>query len=186
MISAILSFFGKDKPGIIAGVTEILFKSGINLEDVSMTVLEDQLAMMMIVSGKKIQPGALEQSLNKHLRGCGIKLSMSCKIIRSKRSLLPKHQRQTAPYLIHVIGKDQTGIVYRFSQEMAEEKLNITDMNCKILGSGKKSLYALAMEIDVPAKKQNVRIKRLGQKLRQLAKKIGLEVTLKPLDVVSA
>ena len=45
----LLTISGKDKPGIIAKVTGILFARGCNLEDVSMTLLEGQFAMMMTV-----------------------------------------------------------------------------------------------------------------------------------------
>ena len=52
---AILTVLGKDRPGIIAGVTEALFRAGCNLEDISMTVLEGEFAMMM---GVCLAPGA--------------------------------------------------------------------------------------------------------------------------------
>lgn len=186
MISAIFSFFGKDKQGIIAGVTEILFKNKINLEDVSMTILEDQLAMMMIVSANQMSCKELELSLSKHFKRLGINLQITSQIIRPTRSSKPKHGAQTSPYLLHVMGKDQTGIVYRFSREIAAQGLNITDMNCKILGFGTKTLYALAMELDVPFKNQKTRIKQLSKKLEQISAQLGLEISLKPLDLISA
>ncbi|HSO20332.1 MAG TPA: ACT domain-containing protein [Desulfosarcina sp.] len=34
----IMTAFGKDRPGIVADVTEILFENGRNLEDTSMTL----------------------------------------------------------------------------------------------------------------------------------------------------
>ena len=44
-----LTVIGKDRPGIIAQVSGILYRGGCNLEDMSMTRLEQQLAMMIIV-----------------------------------------------------------------------------------------------------------------------------------------
>ncbi len=35
MAQAVVSVTGRDKPGIIAGITGILSKAGVNLEDVS-------------------------------------------------------------------------------------------------------------------------------------------------------
>ena len=45
----LITVSGKDKPGIIAKVTGLLYARGCNLEDVSMTLLEGQFAMMMTV-----------------------------------------------------------------------------------------------------------------------------------------
>jgi len=49
MKKLILTISGKDRPGIIAKVSGLLFRKGCNLEDISMTLLEGQFAMMMTV-----------------------------------------------------------------------------------------------------------------------------------------
>ena len=49
MAQSVMTVTGKDKPGIIARVTGVLFEAGANLEDVSMTILEGELAMILIV-----------------------------------------------------------------------------------------------------------------------------------------
>ena len=40
---------GADRPGIVAGVTKVLFDQGCNLEDTSMTILRGHFAMMLVV-----------------------------------------------------------------------------------------------------------------------------------------
>ena len=47
MKKILITISGKDKPGIIAKVSGVLFARGCNLEDISMTLLEGQFAMMM-------------------------------------------------------------------------------------------------------------------------------------------
>ena len=64
---AIVSVIGKDKLGIIAKVSGHLFELGINIEDISQTILKDYLTMMMLVdtSGCKIAFNDISKSLEK-------------------------------------------------------------------------------------------------------------------------
>ncbi|MBR5507859.1 MAG: ACT domain-containing protein [Clostridia bacterium] len=49
MKKAIITVIGKDKVGIIYGVTKILSENKINILDISQTILGDMFTMMMIV-----------------------------------------------------------------------------------------------------------------------------------------
>lgn len=49
MKKAIITVIGKDKVGIIYGVTKILSENNINILDISQTILQDMFTMMMIV-----------------------------------------------------------------------------------------------------------------------------------------
>ncbi len=49
MKKAIITVVGKDKVGIIYGVSKILSESNINILDISQTILQDMFTMMMIV-----------------------------------------------------------------------------------------------------------------------------------------
>ena len=46
---AIISVFGKDRPGIIAGLSAVLYRHGSNILDISQTILQDFFTMIMIV-----------------------------------------------------------------------------------------------------------------------------------------
>ncbi len=49
MKKAIISVIGKDKVGIIYGVTKILSENNVNVLDISQTIMQDMFTMMMIV-----------------------------------------------------------------------------------------------------------------------------------------
>ncbi|MBR2404293.1 MAG: ACT domain-containing protein [Clostridia bacterium] len=49
MKKAIITVIGKDKVGIIYGVTKILADNNINVLDISQTIMQDMFTMMMIV-----------------------------------------------------------------------------------------------------------------------------------------
>ena len=46
---AVVTVTGKDKKGIIAKVSSFLAERGVNVEDISQTILQDYLAMIMLV-----------------------------------------------------------------------------------------------------------------------------------------
>lgn len=48
-MKAILTVVGKDKVGIIAGVSQKLAELNINILDVSQTIMEDYFTMMMML-----------------------------------------------------------------------------------------------------------------------------------------
>ena len=54
---AVVTVTGKDKKGIIAKVSTFLSERGVNIEDISQTILQDYFAMIMLVdtSGAKAE-----------------------------------------------------------------------------------------------------------------------------------
>ena len=51
-MKAIVSVIGKDKVGIIAKVSTLLAELGVNILDISQTILDDYFTMLMVVSIK--------------------------------------------------------------------------------------------------------------------------------------
>lgn len=47
---AIVSVIGKDCKGIIAGVSHVLYEEGINIEDISQTLMQEYFTMIMMVA----------------------------------------------------------------------------------------------------------------------------------------
>lgn len=177
---SLLSVTGKDQPGIIAKVTGILYDFGVNLEDISMTILEGEFAMMLIVEipakqnfakfDEKIQAAAKSWKLHLHWRPL-------------KRSLRrgQQHFETCTPYMLNVIGPDRTGIVYHISRLLAAHRINITDLNSRIIGKGQKAVYASNFEIDLPRK---VSVPQMENKLRNLAKDLKVDLSLQPVQAI--
>ena len=49
-MKCILTVIGKDKPGIIAKVSNLLASHDVNIEDISQTVLQNNFTMIMLVN----------------------------------------------------------------------------------------------------------------------------------------
>ncbi len=176
-ISSVLTVLGNDKPGIIAGVTKALFREGCNLEDISMTVLEGELAMIMVVSLDQKARGRLEKIFSDLCKKQG--LDFFWKDLKKKKAGGPTHPQGSKTFLISAIGRDRTGIVYKISQVLARFRINITDLNSKILGKGTKSLYAMVLEADVPA---GFKISKLEKAFKQLARFLKIEINVRPFE----
>ena len=54
-MKAIIPVVGKDKAGIVAGVSAKIAEFGLNIDDISQTVLDDFFTMMAVVSSDEKQ-----------------------------------------------------------------------------------------------------------------------------------
>lgn len=72
----IVSVIGRDRTGIIAGVTTVLAQSGANILDISQSVMEDFFVMIMMVdiSGTGISLAELKQRLHDKGEEMGLRI----------------------------------------------------------------------------------------------------------------
>lgn len=77
-MKAIISVVGSDKVGIIARVSNFLADRGINIDDISQTVLEGNFVMMMMVnlSTSSKQVGPLKAELETLGDQLGVSIAM--------------------------------------------------------------------------------------------------------------
>jgi ACT domain-containing protein len=64
-MKAIVTVVGKDKKGIIAKVSGALFENGVNIADISQTIMQDMFTMIMMVEfdNEKVSVQDIEKSL---------------------------------------------------------------------------------------------------------------------------
>ena len=75
---AVVTVTGKDKKGIIAEVSAFLAQRGVNVEDISQTILQDYFAMIMLVDVSDIKTELSE--LAKKCEEMGKKIGMSIRL----------------------------------------------------------------------------------------------------------
>lgn len=74
-MKAIVSVIGKDKSGIIAKVSSALAENGVNIEDISQTIVQGNFTMIMLCDlGNKISVAALSDVLDKTGNEAGVKI----------------------------------------------------------------------------------------------------------------
>ena len=66
-MKAVITVVGKDKKGIIAKVSGLLFETNVNILDISQTIMQDMFTMVMLVdiSASTVSFEQLNDSLNK-------------------------------------------------------------------------------------------------------------------------
>ena len=52
-MKAVITVIGKDKTGIIYKVSKILYELGVNIDDISQTVMQSYFTMLMLVSAQE-------------------------------------------------------------------------------------------------------------------------------------
>ena len=72
-MKAIVSVIGKDKSGIIAKVSAALAENGVNIEDISQTIVQGNFTMIMVCElGDRISVAALAGVLDKTGKETGV------------------------------------------------------------------------------------------------------------------
>jgi glycine cleavage system transcriptional repressor len=172
----IVTALGKDRPGIVAGVTKVLYQLGCNLEDSAMTRLEGEFAIMLIFSSPTRQT---EEKLRKAFEPLerSLKLAVHLKPLSRLESSAPGKRGRT--YLISVYGGDRPGIVFHVSEALARAGINITDVHTHRSAGKAPSLYLMLLEVEIPS---NRSISTLEQQLKRTAKRLGVEVSLRPAE----
>ena len=70
----VISVFGVDHPGIVAGVSQILADAGCSIADINQTVVQGEFAMVIIANASRSQASATE--LKERFRAEGEKLGV--------------------------------------------------------------------------------------------------------------
>lgn len=175
---AAISVLGKDKPGIVAAVTKILYETGCNIEDSSMTMLSNEFAMILLVAmPAKLSPKKLAVKFST-LK----KLGLSVSLRPLKTSEQAKACLNGLPHMISVYGADKPGIVYKVSKYLASKKINITDVQTSISSIGGKNTYIMFLEFDIPEK---AALEEINIELMKVADTLGVSVSINPVDTPS-
>ncbi len=75
---AVVTVTGKDKKGIIAKVSSFLAEKGVNVEDISQTILQEYFAMIMLVDISEMTVELSE--LSKECEQLGKEIGMSIRL----------------------------------------------------------------------------------------------------------
>ena len=141
-----LTIVGRDRPGIVSQVTEILFKQGCNLADSSCSILGGQFAMILILGHPEF--------IDRESFGEAFKPLEDADLTVALRVLKPGGEIRSHITgdlcMISVYGSDKPGIVYRVANVLGEKKVNITDLNTKLVGTEDRPVYVLVIEAALP------------------------------------
>jgi len=169
-----VSVVGKDRPGIVAAITGGLFNLGCNIADSSCTMLGGEFAMILIISLKKPFSKA---RLVEELKPVCDKIGMSLGVRTLHSDEIVRHEAVGEICMISVYGADQPGIVYRVSKELAARRINITDLNTRLIGTTEEPVYVLMLEVALPEGETPEGVEHILEALKnELSVEIGVRV----------
>ncbi len=172
MANYIITVISEDKPGIIAGISSVLYKNDMNMEDGSSTILAGEFSTILVVSGN-ISADALSKAFDNVSRR--LDLSVTIHAIDGKK--MKKSAQERA--IITVYAADKVGILYKVSTPLAENGINITDLDTRVVGSKEKPVYIASMEVEIPDK---LSFDELVQIMDGVKEKEDLNITVKTLN----
>jgi glycine cleavage system transcriptional repressor len=173
----VLDVMSDDHPGIVAAVSNAVESLGGNIDSCSQTVLGGYFTLIMIVS----LPEAIEaDELAQRVRGAeslGSAYQVMARVAQPAQSFLPEEKLDR--FVITAFGKDQPGIVRRFSQYLAGKDINIVDLYGDRTGED----FVLVGQLEVP---QRWDIRMLQADLEQMGDELGFTVKLQHENVFVA
>lgn len=174
-----VSIISKDRPGIVADTTEVLYRLGCNIEDSSCTMLGGDFAIILIVSHEK---PFLKSRLSEEFRTLQERtgLVVHLRTLHEEELSPPKDEGELC--LISVYGSDQPGIVYRVTRALADCKVNITDLNTRLIGTKEEPVYVLMLEVILPA---GMTVDSTAKILEPLSNELNIEIGVRAITPVS-
>ncbi|MFI6261240.1 glycine cleavage system protein R [Micromonospora sp. NPDC051006] len=161
-----ITVIGRDRPGIVADVAEVLARLGANLTDSTMTRLRGHFAMTLICVG----PAAAD------VEAALAPLAADGQLLATVRAVTPDGEVAPGgePYVVAVHGADRMGIVAAMTRVLTDAGGNVTDLSTRLVGS----LYVVLAEVDLPPGT----VDTLTGQLDRAAAELGVEVTIRPAD----
>ncbi len=172
----ILSAVGRDRPGIVADLSQLIFDCEANLEDSRMTILGNEFAAIVLCSGDGPD---LERRLGEGAR----RLEWENRLTVFLRPL-EGEPRPAVPapgtklFRVYAEGVDRAGIVARVCRALADLKVNITELTSDAVPSPSgAALYRMTIEAEVP---DPVSPEELARSLDEVGQAIDVDVRVEP------
>ena len=133
-----LTLVGMDQPGIVAALTEALYRGGSNLGEASMVRLGGNFTVMLMVESaagsaplRTMVEGAIRQfDLHVH--------------IDEIQARLHQHPEPNVRVVVH--GADRAGIVAEVTGALARAGLNILDLDSEVGGTEAQPIYIMLLQ----------------------------------------
>jgi glycine cleavage system transcriptional repressor len=177
MASYALSAIGKDRPGIVAEVTGILLRHGVNLADSQMAILGGYFAMMLVL---ETSPATDLERLKADLEGSRATLDLEA--VSLSEIDATQAQIDEPSHVITLYGADHPGIVNAVTAALAERNVNITDLDTHLVGEETEPAYMMLLEVALP---DGLSGNELEVFLREVAVVQKLELSVRALDQVA-
>jgi glycine cleavage system transcriptional repressor len=162
-----ITAIGRDRPGIVAGVTRVLAALGANIEDSTMTRLRGTFAMTLVVA-VDAEGAEVEDALAEVAGSLGLRIS----VVPAVEEL---EAGNGAHYVLTLHGADRPGIVAEVTALLAQVGGNVTEMTTRLTGD----LYVLVCEVDLPPQRDSAIVAR---EVAEMGERLGVHAALRAAE----
>lgn len=173
-----IAAIGRDRPGIVADLSECVYACGCNLEDASMTMLGSEFATLMLVSGVGTELGERLAEATKRLEW-ERRLTIFTRRLEAEPEPPAGHGATTQTLTAQ--GIDKAGIVAGVSRCLADHGALIVDLRGAItpIPQSGTPLYTLRIRMIVPP---DVTSDVLSAALAEVGQRLDVEIRVDPGD----
>jgi glycine cleavage system transcriptional repressor len=176
MKKIVLFVLGPDGPGIIASISEVLYREGGNLEDVSQTILQNEFICIFIIS---VPDTANENDLLDALRSKLEPLGLfAC--LKTAETVDSSKSQAGEPFVITAVGPDRPGLIAGIAEVIARHHVNITNLKAVSRVDRKPPDYITIYEVDVPP---STEYRSFRTDLQTRAQELGLDVNIQHREI---
>jgi glycine cleavage system transcriptional repressor len=170
-----LSAIGRDRPGIVADLAELIYECDCNLEDSSMTLLGSEFAVLLLLSGEGPD---VERRLSS---GCKrleweTRLTVFFRPLEGDPPVVPS-EPAVVPMECTVTGIDKAGIVARVARTLADYGVNVTALQTQSRPGPETGTPMFTMRIQMAAP-TSLDLRALRARLDDVASELRVDVTV--------
>lgn len=170
----VLSAVGRDRPGLVAAVTEFLVERGCSVEESRMAVLGGEFGMIMLVRGPSDRVSKLAEESAPLQQRTGLQFLF--------RPTVPPQERGLGPYVPYRLSArclDHEGVVHAVSETLSELGVNIASLETSAYSAPVTGtpLFRMDALLEVPTE---LAPSRLRSALASLADQQNLDIELHP------
>lgn len=144
-----LSAIGRDRPGIVADLAELIYECDCNLEDSRMTILGSEFAMLLLVSGRGPD---VERRLTAGCRRLEWEKRLTVFVRPVEEAPAEPRPGDGTELECTVVGVDKAGIVARVARTIADHGATITDLVSELRPEPNTGtpMYTMRVRLRVP------------------------------------
>jgi glycine cleavage system transcriptional repressor len=176
-----ISVIGRDRPGIVANVSRVLYRNHCNIEELSQTAIRGQFAMILIASAssQEVLHGLEDEFAT--LAG-NMSLDINLRKIQEEE-LGPYEAGESESFVITARGEDRPGLVCGITEILAEGGINVTNLDARVALITGKQQYIQLFGVNIP---KGLDLDLLREKLRRRGQEMKVVVDLQHREIFRA
>ncbi|MEE4246185.1 MAG: ACT domain-containing protein [Kangiellaceae bacterium] len=169
----IISAIAPNQPGMASRITQLIEQAGACIEESHMTVMSNEFALIMELSGPHNVLVRLEHQLPTQAQQLGMLTTL-------KRSDKSNSAQPATPYRVIVTKVDDRQTINRLTNFFAEHKINIEEINCRTLLAPHSEEMTGEIKMTITPS-NDLLAEQIRTKFNQLCTELKLSAEISPL-----